>query len=179
MKLTTAQALVKFLNSQYVEVDGKEQKLFKGIFTIFGHGNVLGIGQALEQDPGDLEVYQGRNEQGMAHAAIGFAKQNRRRKLIACTSSVGPGATFASSAGRDELTGLSSDESSFTLSSLRASGSFAVSRNEARSEEGDSSSRGPSAAEKEYLRYVTASSSGATSGRPEPVNLTMTTVTLS
>ncbi|PRX39581.1 3D-(3,5/4)-trihydroxycyclohexane-1,2-dione hydrolase [Planifilum fimeticola] len=92
MKLTTAQALVKFLNSQYVEVDGKEQKLFKGIFTIFGHGNVLGIGQALEQDPGDLEVYQGRNEQGMAHAAIGFAKQNRRRQLIACTSSVGPGA---------------------------------------------------------------------------------------
>jgi len=92
MKLTTAQALIKFLNSQYVEVDGKEQKLFKGIFVVFGHGNVLGLGQALEQDPGDLEVYQGRNEQGMAHAAIGFAKQNRRRQLIACTSSVGPGA---------------------------------------------------------------------------------------
>jgi 3D-(3,5/4)-trihydroxycyclohexane-1,2-dione acylhydrolase (decyclizing) len=91
MRLTTAQALVKFLNSQYVMVDGKEEKLFHGIFTIFGHGNVLGLGQALEQDPGDLKVYQGRNEQGMAHAAIGFAKQNRRRKLIACTSSVGPG----------------------------------------------------------------------------------------
>ncbi|MGA8941145.1 MAG: 3D-(3,5/4)-trihydroxycyclohexane-1,2-dione acylhydrolase (decyclizing) [Thermoactinomyces sp.] len=92
MKLTVAQALIKFLNNQYIEMDGKEQKMFKGIFTIFGHGNVLGLGQALEQDPGDLEVYQGRNEQGMAHAAIGFAKQNHRRQLIACTSSVGPGA---------------------------------------------------------------------------------------
>lgn len=91
MKLTTAQALVKFLNNQYVNIDGHEQKLFKGIFTIFGHGNVLGIGQALAQDPGDLEVYQGRNEQGMAHAAIAFAKQNNRHQLMACTSSVGPG----------------------------------------------------------------------------------------
>lgn len=92
MRLTTAQALVKFLNQQYVMVDGKIEKLFKGIFTIFGHGNVLGIGQALEEDPGHLEVYQGRNEQGMAHAATAFAKQKNRKQLIACTSSVGPGA---------------------------------------------------------------------------------------
>ncbi len=91
MRLTTAQALIKFLNQQYVRVNNKEQKLFKGVFTIFGHGNVLGIGQALEEDPGDLEVYQGRNEQGMAHAATAFAKQNHHRQLIACTSSVGPG----------------------------------------------------------------------------------------
>lgn len=91
MKLTTAQALVKFLNSQYVEKDGKEYKLFKGIFTIFGHGNVLGLGQALEENPGDLKVYQGRNEQGMAHVAAAFAKQTNRKQLIACTSSVGPG----------------------------------------------------------------------------------------
>ncbi|MGP4079252.1 3D-(3,5/4)-trihydroxycyclohexane-1,2-dione acylhydrolase (decyclizing) [Pseudalkalibacillus sp. R45] len=91
MRLTTAQALVKFLNQQYIEFDGKEQKLFKGIFTIFGHGNVLGMGQALEEGSGDLEVYQGRNEQGMAHAAIAFAKQNHRKQLMACTSSVGPG----------------------------------------------------------------------------------------
>src|SRR5690625_6256185 len=76
---------------QYIMVDGKEQQLFKGIYTIFGHGNVLGIGQALEEDPGSLEIYQGRNEQGMAHAAIAFAKQKLRRQLIACTSSVGPG----------------------------------------------------------------------------------------
>src|SRR5690625_463651 len=91
MKLTTAQALIKFLNQQYVWVNGMEKKLFKGIFTIFGHGNVLGIGQALDENPGDLEVYQGRNEQGMAHAATAFAKQKHHRQLIACTSSVGPG----------------------------------------------------------------------------------------
>ncbi|MFS0862169.1 3D-(3,5/4)-trihydroxycyclohexane-1,2-dione acylhydrolase (decyclizing) [Fredinandcohnia sp. 179-A 10B2 NHS] len=92
MKLTTAQALVKFLNQQFIEVDGKEQRLFKGIFTIFGHGNVLGMGQALEEDSGDLEVYQGRNEQGMAQAAVAFAKQKHRKQIMACTSSVGPGA---------------------------------------------------------------------------------------
>ncbi|RXS91423.1 3D-(3,5/4)-trihydroxycyclohexane-1,2-dione acylhydrolase (decyclizing) [Geobacillus sp. PK12] len=92
IRLTTAQALVKFLNQQYVEFDGHIQKFVKGIFTIFGHGNVLGLGQALEEDPGELEVYQGRNEQGMAHAAIAFAKQKHRRQIMACTSSVGPGA---------------------------------------------------------------------------------------
>jgi len=92
IKLTVAQALIKFLNKQYIEFDGLEQKFVKGVFTIFGHGNVLGIGQALEQDPGDLVVRQGRNEQGMAHAAMGFAKQNHRRQIYACTSSVGPGA---------------------------------------------------------------------------------------
>ncbi|MEB6536833.1 3D-(3,5/4)-trihydroxycyclohexane-1,2-dione acylhydrolase (decyclizing) [Pantoea stewartii] len=92
IKLTTAQALVKFLDNQYINVDGAETKFVKGIFAIFGHGNVLGLGQALEQDSGDLVVYQGRNEQGMAHAATGFAKQSLRRQIIACTSSVGPGA---------------------------------------------------------------------------------------
>ncbi|WP_407272088.1 3D-(3,5/4)-trihydroxycyclohexane-1,2-dione acylhydrolase (decyclizing) [Radiobacillus sp. PE A8.2] len=91
MKLTTAQALIKFLNQQFIEVDGEERRLFKGVFTIFGHGNVLGMGQALEEDSGALEVYQGRNEQGMAHAATAFAKQNHHKQLIACTSSVGPG----------------------------------------------------------------------------------------
>ncbi|WP_312240525.1 3D-(3,5/4)-trihydroxycyclohexane-1,2-dione acylhydrolase (decyclizing) [Pantoea sp.] len=92
IRLTTAQALVKFLDNQYLNVDGVETKFVKGIFAIFGHGNVLGLGQALEQDSGDLVVHQGRNEQGMAHAAIGFAKQSLRRQIIACTSSVGPGA---------------------------------------------------------------------------------------
>jgi 3D-(3,5/4)-trihydroxycyclohexane-1,2-dione acylhydrolase (decyclizing) len=92
IRLTTAQALVRFLDNQYVEFDGEQTKFVKGVFTIFGHGNVLGIGQALEQDPGELVVHQGRNEQGMAHAAIGFARQNRRRQIYACTSSVGPGA---------------------------------------------------------------------------------------
>ncbi|SFN41871.1 3D-(3,5/4)-trihydroxycyclohexane-1,2-dione hydrolase [Izhakiella capsodis] len=92
IRLTTAQALVKFLNKQYLSVDGVEHQFIKGIFAIFGHGNVLGLGQALEQDRGNLVVYQGRNEQGMAHAALGFAKQKLRREIIACTSSVGPGA---------------------------------------------------------------------------------------
>lgn len=90
--LTMAQALVKFLDNQYVEVDGVQSKFVAGVFTIFGHGNVLGLGQALEQDSGELIVHQGRNEQGMCHAAMGFAKQHLRRKIYACTSSVGPGA---------------------------------------------------------------------------------------
>jgi 3D-(3,5/4)-trihydroxycyclohexane-1,2-dione acylhydrolase (decyclizing) len=92
IRLTTAQALIKFLNSQYTEFDGKKQKFVKGIFTIFGHGNVVGLGQALEEDAGDLIVHQGRNEQGMVHAAAGYAKQMRRKQIYACTSSVGPGA---------------------------------------------------------------------------------------
>ncbi|PEQ83413.1 3D-(3,5/4)-trihydroxycyclohexane-1,2-dione acylhydrolase (decyclizing) [Bacillus cereus] len=91
VRMTTAQALVKFLNQQYVEFDGKQQQFIKGIFTIFGHGNVVGLGQALEEDAGELEVYQGRNEQGMANAAMAFAKQKHRKQITACTSSVGPG----------------------------------------------------------------------------------------
>ncbi len=91
IRLTTAQALVKFLNAQYVEFDGREERFVKGVITIFGHGNVLGLGQALEEDPGELEVYQGRNEQGMGHAAMAFAKQSKRKQIMACTASVGPG----------------------------------------------------------------------------------------
>ncbi len=90
--MTTAQALIKFLNNQYVSFDGKESKFVDGIFTVFGHGIVCGLGQALDEDPGTLRVYQGKNEQGMAHAAASFAKQNNRRKIIACSSSIGPGA---------------------------------------------------------------------------------------
>lgn len=92
MKLTMAQALVKFLDNQYVSYDGVETKFVDGIFGIFGHGCVVGIGQALEQGGHNLKFYQGHNEQGMAHAATAFAKQNKRRKIIACTSSIGPGA---------------------------------------------------------------------------------------
>lgn len=90
--MTTAQALVKFLDNQYVSFDGKETKFVEGIFTIFGHGIVCGLGEALDSDRGGLTVYQGKNEQGMAHAATAFAKQNNRRKIIACSSSIGPGA---------------------------------------------------------------------------------------
>ncbi len=75
VRLTTAQALVKFLNQQYVAFDGKQQNFVKVIFTIFGHGIVVGLGQALEEDDGEVEVYQGRNEQGMVNAAMAFANQ--------------------------------------------------------------------------------------------------------
>ena len=90
--MTTAQALVKFLDNQYVSFEGKETKFVDGIFTIFGHGIVCGLGEALDSDRGGLTVYQGKNEQGMAHVATAFAKQNNRRKIIACSSSIGPGA---------------------------------------------------------------------------------------
>lgn len=91
IRLTTAQALVKFINKQYVSVDGVETPFVEGIWTVFGHGNVLGLGEALEQDPGHLRVLQGKNEQGMGHAATAFAKQNLRRKIYAITASAGPG----------------------------------------------------------------------------------------
>lgn len=91
IRLTMAQALVRFLDNQYIEVDGQQKKFVKGIFAIFGHGNVLGLGQALEEDCGELAVHQGRNEQGMAHIAIGYAKQQFRQQIYACTASVGPG----------------------------------------------------------------------------------------
>ena len=90
--MTMGQALVKFLDNQYVSFDGEETKFVEGIFTVFGHGIVCGLGQALDENPGSLRVYQGKNEQGMAHVATSFAKQNNRRKIIACSSSIGPGA---------------------------------------------------------------------------------------
>ena len=73
--MTVGQAIVKFLDNQYVELDGEVTKFVDGVFTIFGHGIVVGLGQALDENPGKLRVYQGRNEQGMAHAATGFARQ--------------------------------------------------------------------------------------------------------
>ena len=92
IRLTMAQAIVKFLDNQYVMFDGKEEKFVDGIIGIFGHGCVVGVGQALEQGGHNLRFYQGHNEQGMAHVAIGFAKQHNRRKIIPCVSSIGPGA---------------------------------------------------------------------------------------
>lgn len=101
VRLTVAQALVLFLDNQYVEFDGVETKFVDGIFTIFGHGIVCGLGQAMDEAPGSLKLYQGRNEQGMAHAAAAFAKQNNRRKIIACASSIGPGAANMVTAAAD------------------------------------------------------------------------------
>jgi 3D-(3,5/4)-trihydroxycyclohexane-1,2-dione acylhydrolase (decyclizing) len=91
-RLTVAQAIVKFLKNQYSERDGVEQRLFEGCLGIFGHGNVAGIGQALEQDPG-LPYYLFRNEQAMVHTAAAFAKTSNRLRCLACTTSIGPGAT--------------------------------------------------------------------------------------
>src|SRR5579884_3988607 len=91
IRMTTAQAIVRFLSQQYVERDGQEQRVFAGIFGIFGHGNVSGLGQALEEVGQDLPYYQGRNEQGMVHAAAAYAKIKNRLQTFACTSSVGPG----------------------------------------------------------------------------------------
>src|SRR5918912_3857797 len=93
VRLTTAQALVRFLASQYVERDGVEHRFFAGCFGIFGHGNVAGVGQALQQYGDELTYYQARNEQGMVHTAAGFAKMKNRLQTFACTSSIGPGAT--------------------------------------------------------------------------------------
>ena len=90
--MTTAQAIVKFLDNQYVSMDGVETKFVEGFFTIFGHGIAVGLGEALDTNPGGLKVMQGRNEQGMCHTSIAFAKQSNRKKIIACASSVGPGA---------------------------------------------------------------------------------------
>ncbi len=92
VRMTVAQAIVKFLDNQYVSMDGKETKFVEGFFTIFGHGIAVGLGEALDSNPGNLRVLQGRNEQGMCHVATAFAKQSNRRRIIPCASSVGPGA---------------------------------------------------------------------------------------
>ncbi|MEX1327217.1 MAG: 3D-(3,5/4)-trihydroxycyclohexane-1,2-dione acylhydrolase (decyclizing) [Desulfobacterales bacterium] len=92
IRLTMAQALVKFLDNQYLAVDDVEIKFVEGIIGIFGHGCVVGLGEALEEKDHQLKFYQGHNEQGMAHVAIAFAKQHKRQKIMAVTSSIGPGA---------------------------------------------------------------------------------------
>jgi 3D-(3,5/4)-trihydroxycyclohexane-1,2-dione acylhydrolase (decyclizing) len=93
LRLTTAQAIVRFLVAQRAVVDGAERPLFPGVFAIFGHGNVLGLGYALWEVRDQLPVYRGQNEQGMALAAVAFAKATRRRQIMVATSSIGPGAT--------------------------------------------------------------------------------------
>jgi 3D-(3,5/4)-trihydroxycyclohexane-1,2-dione acylhydrolase (decyclizing) len=97
VRLTVGQAVVRFLSAQHSERDGAEHRLIAGCFGIFGHGNVAGVGQALLEAelnaPGALPYHQARNEQGMVHAAAGFARMRNRLSTLACTSSVGPGAT--------------------------------------------------------------------------------------
>src|SRR5258705_10589061 len=91
-RLTVAQGIISFLKNQYVERDGRQSRFFEGCFGIFGHGNVAGMGQALEQDSG-LPYYLFRNEQAMVHAASAFAKASFRMRAMVCTTSIGPGAT--------------------------------------------------------------------------------------
>jgi 3D-(3,5/4)-trihydroxycyclohexane-1,2-dione acylhydrolase (decyclizing) len=92
IRLTMAQALVRFLENQYIAYDGKEHPFVQGVIMLPGHGNVVGLGQALKQEAHRMKVYQGKNEQGMAHTAVAFAKQCKRKQIMAVTSSVGPGA---------------------------------------------------------------------------------------
>ncbi len=93
MKLTVSQALVRFLANQYSERDGIEQRLIPGVFGIFGHGNVAGVGQALLEQQADMPYHLARNEQGMVHAAVGFSRMRNRLQVMACTASIGPGST--------------------------------------------------------------------------------------
>jgi 3D-(3,5/4)-trihydroxycyclohexane-1,2-dione acylhydrolase (decyclizing) len=93
VRLTMAQALVQYLCAQRTEVDGGEAPLFAGVWAIFGHGNVAGVGEALHAAQGRLPTFRAHNEQAMAHAAIAFAKAHARRRMMACTTSIGPGAT--------------------------------------------------------------------------------------
>ena len=93
VRLTMAQALVRYLSAQRTVIDGAERPLFGGVWAIFGHGNVAGMGEALYQVREELPTFRGHNEQGMALAAVAFAKATRRRRMMACTTSIGPGAT--------------------------------------------------------------------------------------
>ncbi|MEK1889765.1 MAG: 3D-(3,5/4)-trihydroxycyclohexane-1,2-dione acylhydrolase (decyclizing) [Phyllobacterium sp.] len=93
IRLTMAQALTRFLSRQMTMVDDKKMPIFAGVWAIFGHGNVAGLGEALYQVREELPTYRAHNEQAMAHAAIAFAKASFRRRMMAVTSSVGPGAT--------------------------------------------------------------------------------------
>lgn len=92
-RLTMAQALILYLSKQYVSRDGKENKFFAGVWGIFGHGNVAGVGQALQQFSDEIRYYQSRNEQAQVHTSIAYAKHKNRMETFACTSSIGPGAT--------------------------------------------------------------------------------------
>ena len=92
IRLTMAQALVRYLCNQFTEIDGKREPLFPGVFAIFGHGNVTCLSEALEAVKDTLPTWRGQNEQSMALAAIGFAKATRRRQIMVATSSIGPGA---------------------------------------------------------------------------------------
>jgi 3D-(3,5/4)-trihydroxycyclohexane-1,2-dione acylhydrolase (decyclizing) len=93
IRLTTAQALVRYLMNQYVERDGEQERFFAGMWGIFGHGNIGGVAEALQEVGPEFPYYLGRNEQAMVHAAVAFAKLKNRRQAFGCLTSIGPGAT--------------------------------------------------------------------------------------
>src|SRR5436309_617903 len=93
VRLTMAQALVRYLLAQRTETDGGEAPLVAGVFAIFGHGNVAGLGEALHAHRAELPPLRAHNERAMAHAPIAFAKAHGRRRILACTTSIGPGPT--------------------------------------------------------------------------------------
>ena len=93
IRLTMAQALVRFLVNQRTLIDGKEEALFPGVFAIFGHGNVTCLGEALETVREEMPTWRGQNEQSMALAGVAYAKAKRRRQIMVATSSIGPGCT--------------------------------------------------------------------------------------
>src|SRR5919106_1471182 len=93
VRLTVAQAIVKYLMAQRIDLDGEEAPLFPGVFAIFGHGNVTSLGEALQAVEDDLPTWRGQNEQTMAMAAVAYAKATRRRQIMVATSSIVPGAT--------------------------------------------------------------------------------------
>ena len=93
IRLTMAQAVVKYMMAQKVEMDGEIKPMFAGVWAIFGHGNVAGLGEALYQVKEDMPTYRAHNEQAMAHSAIAYAKTLNRQQMMACTASAGPGST--------------------------------------------------------------------------------------
>ena len=94
IRLTMAQALVRWMAVQFIrQLDGSVAPAFAGVWAIFGHGNVAGLGEALYSVRAQLPTFRGHNEQGMAHIAVSYAKQKQRRQMMAVTSSIGPGAT--------------------------------------------------------------------------------------
>lgn len=143
IRLTVGQALVRFLDQQYVERDGVESKFVTGVIGIFGHGNVLGLGEALAhyENP-DFAFIGGKNEQDMSHMATGYAKQNNRMKIFACTSSIGPGAanmvTAAATATVNRIPALYLPSDTYAtrqpdpvLQQVETSGNYGVTTNDA------------------------------------------------
>src|SRR6516164_8050563 len=122
IRLTMAQALIRYVAAQTSEVDGCEHALFAGVFAIFGHGNVAGLGEALYAARDRLPTFRAHNEQAMALAAVAFAKASRRRRMMACTTSIGPGAGPTRSCSRSRRLAIRRSRSMTAFGRSRAGG---------------------------------------------------------